>query len=188
MFRHPVPVMSATKRILDIVAASAGLIVLSPLMIVVAVIVRLSSPGPAIFSQQRVGQNERLYICYKFRTMHVGTEQRATHEVSENAITAVGKVLRRFKIDELPQLWNVLRGEMSLVGPRPCLPVQEELVAERRKRGVYALRPGITGLAQVQNIDMSNPKRLAETDADYLNRQSFGLDLGIIIRTIFTSG
>lgn len=178
--------MGSLKRILDIVAACASLIFLSPLMAIAAVFVRQSSPGPAIFSQQRVGRNEQIFTCYKFRTMHVGTAQRATHEISQNAVTPAGAFLRRFKIDELPQLWNVLRGEMSLVGPRPCLPVQKELIEERRKRGVYALRPGITGLAQIQGIDMSNPKRLAEIDADYLKRQSFGLDLGIIIRTILT--
>lgn len=188
MFGHPIRSMGAPKRIFDIAASLTGLILLALPMVIVAIIIRLSSPGPALFPQQRVGRNEKPFTCYKFRTMHVGTEQRATHEVSKSAITSAGKILRRFKIDELPQLWNVLRGEMSLVGPRPCLPIQKELVEERRKRGVYTLRPGITGLAQVQDVNMSSPRKLAEIDADYLNRQSFGLDLGIILRTIFISG
>lgn len=177
--------MPTCKRIIDIAGAAAGLFFLWPVMAAVAVAVRVSSPGPAVFAQTRVGQNEQPFTCYKFRTMHVGTAERATHEVSKSAVTGVGNVLRRFKLDEWPQLWNVLRGDMSLVGPRPCLPVQRDLIEERRKRGVYALRPGITGLAQVENVDMSNPKRLAERDAEYLQRQSVLFDLGLILRTIF---
>jgi len=185
MFGQAIPVMPTCKRIIDVSAAVAGLLLLWPVMAVIAIAVWLTSPGPAIFAQTRVGRNEQPFTCYKFRTMRIGTAQRATHEVSQSAVTGTGKLLRRFKLDELPQLWNVLRGDMSLVGPRPCLPVQKELVKERRNRGVYALRPGITGLAQVEHIDMSNPKRLAERDADYLERQSVLFDLGLILRTIF---
>ena len=175
------------KRILDIAAALFGLTMLSPIMAIVAATVAFTSSGPALFRQERVGRNEVPFTCYKFRTMYVGTEQRATHEVSHSAVTPAGKLLRRFKLDELPQLWNVLRGDMSLVGPRPCLPVQKELIAARRKRGVFSIRPGITGLAQVEGIDMSRPEYRAEKEAEYLRRQSFGLDLGLILRTIFTT-
>ena len=185
MFGHPIPVMGISKRIFDIAASLAGLIALSPLMAILWVLVRLGSPGPGLFAQQRVGRNEQIFTCYKFRTMHVGTAQRATHEVSKSAITSTGKILRRFKLDELPQLWNVLIGDMSLVGPRPCLPVQDALIAERRKRGVYTLRPGVTGLAQVRNIDMSKPERLAEIDAEYMQHQSLMFDLRLILKTIF---
>jgi O-antigen biosynthesis protein WbqP len=100
----------------------------------------------------------------KFRTMRPGTASVATHLAEASAVTPFGRFLRRTKLDELPQLWNVLKGEMSLVGPRPCLPNQEELIAERQKRGVFEVRPGITGLAQVNGIDMSEPARLAEVD------------------------
>lgn len=100
--------------------------------------------------------------------MELKTESVATHLVDRSAITPLGRILRRTKLDELPQLWNVLQGEMSLVGPRPCLPGQQEVIAERNKRGVFDVRPGITGLAQVRRIDMSTPKLLAETDAKML--------------------
>ena len=117
--------------------------------------------------------------------MHLGTRQRATHEISPSAVTSVGSKLRAFKFDELPQLWNVLVGEMSLVGPRPCLPNQVQLIAERRKRNVFAVRPGITGLAQVQGVDMSDPERLAEIDQTYVHTRSLGMDLQLLVKTIF---
>ena len=176
--------MPSLKRVLDFSAALVGLIVLSPVILATGAVVRLSSPGPVVFRQQRVGRDEEPFVCYKFRTMHTGTAQRATHEVSASAVTPAGRFLRKFKLDELPQLWNVLKGEMSLVGPRPCLPVQKELVAERRDRGVFSVRPGITGLAQVEGIDMSEPKRLAERDADYVRMQNTPLDLSLIFKTI----
>lgn len=179
--------MPTLKRSFDAVTSLGGLMLLSPVLLGLGILIRLTSPGPVIFSQVRVGRNEKPFTCHKFRTMHVGTEQRATHEVATSAITNTGKALRRFKLDELPQLWNVLKGEMSLVGPRPCLSSQHELIEERRKRGVYELLPGITGLAQVEGVDMSTPVRLAELDAEYMHRRSFGFDLGLILRTIFRS-
>jgi len=179
--------MTPIKRALDIAAAAAGLIILAPVMAFVAVLVAVSSPGPALFRQERVGRDERIFICNKFRTMHQGTRNRGTHEISPSAVTAVGSFLRALKLDELPQLWNVLAGEMSLVGPRPCLPNQTQLIAERRKRNVFDIRPGITGLAQVQGIDMSDPERLAETDQTYVRTRSLGTDLKLIVRTIFRS-
>ncbi len=100
-------------------------------------------------------------------------------------MTPAGSLLRALKLDELPQLWNVLLGEMSLVGPRPCLPNQERLIAERRKRGVFAIPPGVTGLAQVRGVDMSEPERLAELDETYLRTRSLGMDVRLILKTIF---
>jgi O-antigen biosynthesis protein WbqP len=117
--------------------------------------------------------------------MHAGTAVVPTHLVGAAQITRVGGFLRRTKLDELPQLLNIIRGEMSFVGPRPCLPTQSELIEERRRRGVFAIRPGLTGLAQIQNIDMSNPPRLAEVDASYLATQTFAGDISIIFRTVF---
>jgi O-antigen biosynthesis protein WbqP len=116
--------------------------------------------------------------------MHQGTKSLPTHEVGEKAITKAGRTLRRLKLDELPQLWNVLKGEMSLVGPRPCLPTQGELIERRRELGVYALRPGITGLAQVRGIDMSDPNKCAAADAEYLKHRSLRLDAEIILKTL----
>jgi O-antigen biosynthesis protein WbqP len=108
-----------------------------------------------------------------------------SHEAPANSVTVVGKVLRRFKLDELPQLWNVLKGEMSLVGPRPCLPTQTELIERRKQLGVSSMLPGITGLAQIRGIDMSAPMLCAETDAAYLKAASIGLDVRILLGTIY---
>jgi O-antigen biosynthesis protein WbqP len=176
------------NRAFEAVVATAGLIVLSPVILVCMIAVRLDSPGPAILTQQRVGQGERVFRCHKLRTMVAGTATLPTHLVSAAQITRVGTFLRRTKLDELPQLLNIIRGEMSFVGPRPCLPTQSELIEERRRRGVFAVRPGLTGLAQVQNIDMSNPPYLAEVDAKYLATRTFTGDLSIIVRTVFGGG
>ncbi|MBE0694890.1 MAG: sugar transferase [Aquamicrobium sp.] len=146
-------------------------------------LVRVQSPGPGIFAQTRVGRNGAEFTCYKFRTMKTGTAQAATNEVPMEAVTRVGRFLRRTKLDELPQIWNILRNEISLVGPRPCLPVQMQLVEARRRRGVLSLKPGITGLAQVNGIDMSDPERLARWDARYLALQSLALDARILLAT-----
>jgi O-antigen biosynthesis protein WbqP len=176
------------KRAFDLLAASAGLVVASPIFLACVLAVRLSSPGPAVFRQTRVGQGERPFTCYKLRTMYLDTGDRPSHEVGASSVTPVGKWLRRLKLDEIPQLWNVATGEMSLVGPRPCLPKQVELVEARRRRGVYALRPGITGLAQVQGVDMSDPERLAALDAEYLRTRSFMGDLKLILATVTGAG
>lgn len=176
------------KRLFDIVAAAGGLVLLSPLLLVLVVLIRRDSPGPAVFAQPRVGRDRRVFICRKLRTMREGTAHVPTHEAPQAQITRIGRFLRRTKLDELPQLWNVLVGEMSFVGPRPCLPSQELLVAERDRRGVYALRPGITGLAQIEGIDMSDPIRLAARDADYLATRSFVGDLAILMRTFVGQG
>lgn len=172
------------KRAFDLaLTIPLGLIAL-PLVLVAAGLIKLSSPGPALFMQQRVGRREKPFRCYKLRTMYRDTASLPTHEVGDAAITPVGRVLRRWKLDELPQIWNVLAGEMSLVGPRPCLPAQHELIARRRALGVHRLRPGITGLAQIRGIDMSNPGRCAETDAEYAARRTLRFDIAILLATV----
>lgn len=173
------------KRAFDLVVAAVMLVASAPVLLVAMLAIRVSSPGPALFSQIRVGQGGAPFLCHKMRTMHRGTPSLPTHEAPVRSVTAVGRTLRRTKIDELPQLWNVLKGEMSLVGPRPCLPTQTELVEYRRALGVLSALPGITGLAQIRGIDMSDPKLCAETDAEYLRTASFGLDLRILLGTIY---
>jgi O-antigen biosynthesis protein WbqP len=120
--------------------------------------------------------------------MYSGTANLPTHQVQASAVTSLGELLRRFKVDELPQLWNVLLGDMSLVGPRPCLPSQTELVEARKRLGVFAVRPGITGLAQVSGVDMSDANRLAEIDAQYVRTQSFVGDLRLVWATLRGQG
>lgn len=151
-------------RFFDVVFSLAGLVVGLPVLVVLYVI-GLFDTGSPLFFQQRVGRHQKPFTLVKFRTMKVDTASVASHLASTSSITKFGTFLRRTKLDELPQLWNVLKGEMSLVGPRPGLFNQEELTAERDALGVFAVRPGITGLAQVSDIDMSTPKLLAETDA-----------------------
>ncbi|WP_345871595.1 sugar transferase [Shewanella algae] len=151
-------------RLIDFLAALFGLLLLWPVLLIIAII-GLFDTGSPIFVQTRVGRNQQPFELIKFRTMTVDTQSVASHLASTSSITKLGAFLRRTKLDELPQLWNVLKGEMSLVGPRPNLFNQAELVAERDMLGVYNVRPGITGLAQVSEIDMSTPKLLAETDA-----------------------
>ncbi|TKA89445.1 sugar transferase [Guyparkeria sp. SB14A] len=154
-------------RLIDLFFSIAGLVMGLPLLALIAVIGWFDTGSP-IFRQERVGRHRRPFTLVKFRTMKPGTASRATHLTNASAITPFGRFLRRSKLDELPQLWNVLKGEMSLVGPRPCLPTQEELIAARDVRNVFAMRPGITGLAQVQGVDMSDPERLAELDQEMI--------------------
>jgi O-antigen biosynthesis protein WbqP len=175
------------KRLIDLIASIAGLIVFLPVLAILILMIKRESSGSAIFAQDRVGQDARVFRCFKLRTMHSDTPHVPTHEAAGSQITPLGRRLRRIKVDELPQLWNVIRGEMSLVGPRPCLPTQKELIEERRKRGVLALKPGITGLAQINSIDMSDPVKLATVDAEYLRSKSLLMDLQILFRTVFNS-
>jgi O-antigen biosynthesis protein WbqP len=151
-------------RIFDFLFSLLGLIFGGPVLLVIYVI-GVFDTGSPIFRQERVGRHQKPFTLVKFRTMQPDTASVASHLADASAITPLGAFLRRTKLDELPQLWNVLRGEMSLVGPRPCLPNQIELISERAALEVFKARPGITGLAQVNNIDMSTPKLLAKTDA-----------------------
>lgn len=173
-----------TVRALDLCFAFAGLVATAPLLMVLIIWIKATSPGPALFAQVRVGRGERTFVCYKLRTMKAGTPSVGSHEMSRSAITPVGHVLRRTKLDELPQLWNVLIGEMSLVGPRPCLPNQGVLIEERRARSVFDMRPGITGVAQVKGVDMSEPVLLAELDAAWLAQVSVSNYFALILQTV----
>jgi O-antigen biosynthesis protein WbqP len=167
-------------RLFDICFASFGLILLSPLLMLIWVIAWFDNYSP-LFRQQRVGRNQVPFVLVKFRTMRLDTASVATHLADASAVTGWGLFLRRSKLDELPQLWNVLKGEMSLVGPRPCLFNQKELIQEREALGIFSARPGITGLAQISGIDMSTPKLLAEADAKMLKN----LDLHLYFKCIF---
>lgn len=176
------------KRTFDLLVSAFGLIVLAPVMLVIAWLVSRSSPGGALFVQARVGKSEQLFDCYKFRTMAKGAPVAGSHEVSGSWITPIGRRLRSLKLDELPQLFNVLRGDMSLVGPRPCLPNQAEVIAARRAQRVFDIRPGITGIAQLASIDMSMPEKLAEADRRYIDSRTFLGDLRIIAATVLGGG
>jgi lipopolysaccharide/colanic/teichoic acid biosynthesis glycosyltransferase/uncharacterized protein YbjT (DUF2867 family) len=176
-------VYGAAMRLVDYAFALTILLGFWWVLLAAWVAVRRDSPGPGLFGQPRVGRHGKVFTCWKFRTMQLGTAQAGTHEVSASSVTRVGAFLRRTKIDELPQVWNILRGEIALIGPRPCLPVQTELVEERRKRGVLAVLPGISGLAQVEGIDMSDPVRLARRDADYIALRGILPDIRLILRT-----
>ena len=158
-------------RFLDLFFASVGLLVLSPVillaMILLCFVIRLP-----LFRQERLGRGQKSFILLKLRTMRPETASVASHLVDVSSVTPTGRFLRRTKLDELPQLWNVLRGDMSLVGPRPGLPNQIELTNAREKYGVYSVRPGITGLSQISGIDMSTPELLAQTDARMIAEMS----------------
>jgi O-antigen biosynthesis protein WbqP len=174
-------------RFFDILFSAVGLVLGAPILLVLAVI-GLFDTGSPLFRQERVGRFRKPFVLVKFRTMKPDTASVASHLADASAITPFGHFLRRTKLDELPQLWNVLKGEMSLVGPRPCLFNQEELIAERTARGVFDARPGITGLAQVNEIDMSTPKLLAETDQRMLNDLTVAAYFRYIFMTVLGKG
>jgi len=174
-------------RLIDIVCSLIGLILLSPIILLLLIIGYFDTGSP-IFKQERVGRNKKPFYLLKFRSMHVNTQSVATHLVQTSSITKWGSFLRKSKLDELPQLFNVLTGDMSFVGPRPNLFNQEELVQERETRGVYSVRPGITGLAQIQKIDMSTPELLAETDAQMITNLSLISYFKYIFLTLFGKG
>jgi lipopolysaccharide/colanic/teichoic acid biosynthesis glycosyltransferase len=158
------------------------------LMVLIWAIVKISSKGPGIFIQKRVGKNGIIFNCYKFRTMKLGTENTDTHKINKKSLTTIGSFLRSSKLDELPQIFNIIKGELSLVGPRPGLPSQNELYNERKLRNIYSVLPGITGLSQVNNIDMSKPKKLAECDCLYVSMQSISQEISILLKTIIGNG
>jgi lipopolysaccharide/colanic/teichoic acid biosynthesis glycosyltransferase len=174
-------------RVLDVVLATVGLLLALPLLAILF-LVCLADTGAPLFRQVRVGLHQRPFTLVKLRTMRPDTQSVATHLADGSAVTPLGRFLRRTKLDELPQLWNVLKGEMSLVGPRPCLFNQQELIDERAKRGVFGARPGITGLAQVQGTDMSTPRLLAEIDAQMLASLSVATYFRYILATVTGSG
>jgi O-antigen biosynthesis protein WbqP len=174
-------------RFFDILFSFLGLLILCPILSLLFIIGYFDTGSP-IFRQVRVGKGKQSFRLMKFRSMHVNAPSVATHLASAKSITPFGSFLRRSKLDELPQLWNVFVGDMSLVGPRPNLFNQLELIEEREMRGVYSIRPGITGLAQINKIDMSTPKLLAETDAKMIDHLNVWYYFKYIFLTVFGKG
>jgi lipopolysaccharide/colanic/teichoic acid biosynthesis glycosyltransferase len=174
-------------RNFDILFSFFGLLILSPIVLLL-LIIGLFDTGSPLFRQERVGLYQKPFSLLKFRSMHINTKAVATHLVQVSAITKWGTFLRKSKLDELPQLFNVLKGDMSFVGPRPNLFNQTELIEERSKRGVYAIRPGITGLAQINKIDMSTPQLLAQTDAQMITNLNIWYYFKYIFLTVFGKG
>jgi len=173
------------KRLIDVVAALAMLVLLSPVMLMIALAIRLDSRGPALFRQRRIGRGSREFTIFKFRTMKVGTPDLASHLMGPGSsqVTRLGRALRRSSLDELPQLLNILCGEMTLVGPRPALFNQNDLIAMRQDAGIDALRPGVTGWAQIHGRDEIALQEKLAFDRYYLERCSPWLDLVILART-----
>lgn len=174
-------------RAFDIFFSVFGL-VFGSIPLLLLYLIGLFDTGSPLFLQQRVGRLQKPFMLIKFRSMKPDTASIATHLADASAITPFGHFLRRTKLDELPQLWNVLKGDMSLVGPRPCLPTQKYLVRVREGLGVYQCRPGITGLAQIQCVDMSTPERLAEVDSTMIKTMSLYHYFFYIIKTVLGSG
>ena len=174
------------KRAFDVVAAGCGLLVLIVPLAMLWGLVRLTSPGPALYWSRRVGRAGRLFSMPKFRTMRVDTPEVATHLLTDpnRWLTPIGPILRRLSLDELPQLWSVLVGEMSLVGPRPALFNQDDLIAARSAVGVDRLRPGVTGWAQINGRDELSIADKVALDAEYRARRTFIFDLLILLRTV----
>lgn len=174
-------------RFFDFTFALLGLIFAFPVLLAIYVL-GLFDTGSPLFRQERVGRHQKPFVLVKFRTMKIDTASVASHLASSASITRMGAFLRKTKLDELPQLWNVLKGEMSLVGPRPGLFSQQELTTERAQRGVFDVRPGITGLAQVSDIDMSTPKLLAETDQRMIRELTLAHYFKYILMTVLGKG
>lgn len=177
------------KRVLDVILSLLGMAALSPLLLLIALLIRLDSPGPVIFSQKRYGKDKKLFEIYKFRTMRIDTP----HDVPTNDlcsagsyITRVGRVLRKTSLDELPQLWNILKGEMSFIGPRPALWNQYDLMEWRDRFGASGVRPGLSGWAQVNGRDYLSRdlEKKARRDAEYAHNVSFLFDLKCFALTL----
>ena len=173
-------------RIFDIIFSFIGLFIFSPFFIIFF-FTGIFDTGSPFYIQKRVGLNLKSFNLIKFRTMKIGTKSRSTHLINKSNITKIGYFLRKFKLDELPQLYNVLVGDMSIVGPRPCLINQKKLILERKKRGIFKVRPGITGLAQIKGINMAKPSLLAETDKKMIQAKINMISyFNYIIQTIYS--
>lgn len=181
MYKHFV------KRVFDIVLSSIGLIVLAIPMLIVAVLIKCEDPGPIIFKQKRIGLHKKHFNLYKFRSMKMDTpHDMPTHMLSnpEQYILKVGKFIRKTSVDELPQLWNIFKGDMSIIGPRPALWNQDDLIAERDKYGANDVKPGLTGWAQINGRDELEIPVKAKMDGDYVEKMSFGMDVKCFFGTI----
>lgn len=170
-------------RLFDVLLSFLALIFLAPIIVAIMIVCFVDTRSP-IFSQTRVGENMKPFSILKFRTMKKNTVWTSTHLVDAHAITCTGKFLRKYKLDEIPQLWNVLIGDMSLVGPRPCLFSQLDLIAEREARGIAMNKPGITGLGQLHGVDMRNPKRLADLDRRMMSSLSLASYFNYLSKTL----
>ena len=174
------------ERFLDVVISLLIIVLLSPLFLIIGIIIKLNSKGPIFFTQMRIGKNNELFKLYKFRTMKIGTPNVATDKLdnSKSYITCIGKILRKTSIDELPQLINTLKGDMTFVGPRPALYNQLELKEMRTKAGVHKLVPGVTGWAQINGRDENDDSEKTAHDLYYLNNKSLALNVKILFRTV----
>ena len=176
------------KRLIDIVLSFIGLIILFPFFIIFAIIIKCASKGPVFFKQKRFGKNKEFFMIYKFRTMRSDTpKDMPTHMLSnaESYITKFGGFMRKTSIDELPQIINILKGDMSIIGPRPALWNQEDLMNERDKYNANSIRPGLTGLAQISGRDELEIPVKAKLDGEYLEKMSLCMDTKIFFKTIF---
>ncbi len=177
------------KRFFDFLFSLLALIILSPVILVLSLLVLVSSGRPVIFRQERVGYGNKLFTIYKFRTMKDGMRQTRTEDLTdeevENDITFIGKILRKLSLDELPQLFNILKGDMSFVGPRPLIPQEEEIRAMREEYNVYSVRPGITGWAQVNGRDFISDEQKAKLDKEYVENHTIIMDIKIMFKTVW---
>ena len=183
------PIYAFFKRIFDIVCSLIAIILLALPMLIVAIAIKCDSKGPVLFKQQRVGKKKKLFKIWKFRSMYIDTDPNApTHKLGDatSHITKVGKFIRKTSIDELPQLFNILFGKMSFVGPRPALWNQDDLIAERDKYHANDIKPGLTGLAQISGRDELEIPVKAKLDGEYVKKRGFFYDIWLIIKTAFS--
>ncbi|MDT2833551.1 sugar transferase [Vagococcus carniphilus] len=175
------------KRVIDFVLSLIGIIVLSPVFLILVIAIKLDSKGPVIFKQKRIAKNKEIFNIYKFRTMRIDTPKEMPTHLLDNPdyfITKVGKFLRKTSLDELPQLFNILKGDMAVIGPRPALWNQDDLIAERDKYGANDIRPGLTGWAQINGRDELEIEYKAQLDGYYVEKESFSMDVKCFFGTI----
>lgn len=175
------------KRLVDITISGVGIVITSPFLGIIALIIKTTSKGPVLFKQQRYGRHQKPFVCYKFRSMYITAPKDMPTwklENPEEHITPVGKFLRKTSLDELPQLFNIFKGEMSLIGPRPVVLKEKNLIEAREKVGANDVRPGLTGWAQINGRDLVGIKEKAELDGRYVKRMSFRVDCKVFFKTI----
>lgn len=174
------------KRLFDFTVSLLLIILLLPIFFIISIIIAIDAGNPVIYKQYRVGRDNKLFYIYKFRTMKNNTRLAATKDLTEadSVITKSGRILRKTSLDELPQLFNVLKGDMSFVGPRPLIPEEKEIRILRKEYGIYSVRPGITGWAQVNGRDMLSDEEKALFDKEYIDKQSIAFDIKIMFKTV----
>jgi O-antigen biosynthesis protein WbqP len=172
------------KRAIDVITAIITLFLLFPFLVIIAILIKTYDNGPIVFKQKRIGRNGQVFLFLKFRSMTLNTPHVASTETHKLNITPIGKIIRRTNLDEIPQLINVLRGDMSIIGPRPCLPSQLSLIELRKANGSINLKPGLTGWAQINAYDYMPENEKADFDGDYYRRLSLLMDIEIVLRTL----